>query len=153
MESGAAAPQVPRGTRSPLGFEALNALLQGSPFHKWLGVQLTGLGPDEVSFSMPWREEFVAEPRIRYTHGGLLMTLVDLAADFAIAAKLGRGVPTVDLRVDFHRAALPGPLTARASVIKLGGTLATAEARVFDEAGALIASGRGVYLTLDRSGA
>jgi uncharacterized protein (TIGR00369 family) len=52
--------------------------------------------------------------------------------------------------VDFHRAAMPGPLLARASVIKLGGTLATAEARVLDESGALLASGRGVYLTLAR---
>jgi uncharacterized protein (TIGR00369 family) len=59
-------------------------------------------------------------------------------------------VPTVDLRVDFHRTALPGSLIARANVIKLGGTLATAEAQIFAEDGALLASGRGVYLTLSR---
>ena len=44
----------------------------------------------------------------------------------------------------------PCPLVARASVIKLGGTLATAEAHVFDENDKLVASGRGVYLTLTR---
>ncbi len=97
--------------------------------------------------SLPWREEFVSDPVVRYTHGGILATLIDLAADYAIAARIGRGVPTIDMRVDFHKAAMPGPLTAHARVIKLGGTLATAEAQVFDEAGALIASGRGVYLT------
>lgn len=140
-----AKPRVERPT-----FEALDELIRSSPYHQWLGVALKTLGEDEIEIAMPWREEFVSEPRIRYTHGGLLMTLIDLAADFAIAAKIGRGVPTVDLRVDFHRAAMPGPLVAKASVIKLGGTLATAEARIFDEAGALVASGRGVYLTLER---
>lgn len=133
-----------------LDFAALDALVRNSPYHQWLGVGLKTLSEDEIELAMPWREEFVSEPIIRYTHGGLLATLIDLAADFAIAARLGRGVPTVDLRIDFHKTTLPGPLTARANVIKLGGTLATAEARVFDEAGALLASGRGVYLTLSR---
>jgi uncharacterized protein (TIGR00369 family) len=133
-----------------MDFAALDALIRSAPYHRWLGITLQALTDGEIEILMPWREEFVAEPRIRYTHGGLLMTLIDLAADFAVAAKLGRGVPTVDLRVDFHRAAMPGPLLARATVIKLGGTLATAEARVFDEGGALLASGRGVYLTLTR---
>jgi uncharacterized protein (TIGR00369 family) len=133
-----------------MDFAALDALIRSAPYHRWLGITLQALTDGEIQILMPWREEFVAEPRIRYTHGGLLMTLIDLAADFAVAAKLGRGVPTVDLRVDFHRAAMPGPLLARATVIKLGGTLATAEARVFDEGGALLASGRGVYLTLTR---
>ena len=132
-----------------MDFAALDALIRSAPYHCWLGITLQALTDSEIEILMPWREEFVAEPRIRYTHGGL-MTLIDLAADFAVAAKLGRGVPTVDLRVDFHRAAMPGPLLARATVIKLGGTLATAEARVFDEGGALLASGRGVYLTLTR---
>ena len=133
-----------------MDFAALDALIRSAPYHRWLGITLQALTDGEIEILMPWREEFVAEPRIRYTHGGLLMTQIDRAADVAVAAKLGRGVPTVDLRVDFHRAAMPGPLLARATVIKLGGTLATAEARVFDEGGALLASGRGVYLTLTR---
>ena len=133
-----------------IGFEALDAMVRNSPFHAWLGVRLTRLDPDEIEIAMPWREEFVSHPGIRYTHGGILAALIDLAGDYAIAAKLGRGVPTVDMRVDYHKAAMPGPLTARASVVKLGGTLATAEARVLDGNGALIASGRGAYLTLQR---
>jgi uncharacterized protein (TIGR00369 family) len=133
-----------------MSFADLDALVRNSPFHAWLGVHLDQMSENEVGLLMPWREEFVSHPGIRYTHGGILATLIDLAADYAIAAKLGRGVPTVDLRVDFHKAAMPGPLRARASVIRLGGTLATAEARIFDDAENLLASGRGVYLTLQR---
>ncbi len=132
---------------APIDFLALDKLVRGSPFHAWLGVRLETLDEDSITMRLPWREEFVSDPVVRYTHGGILATLIDLAADYAIAARIGRGVPTIDMRVDFHKAAMPGPLTARARVIKLGGTLATAEAHVFDEAGALIASGRGVYLT------
>ena len=140
-----------RDTGTKLDFAALDVLVRGSPFHRWLGVGLSKLTPDLVELTLPWREEFVSDPKIRYTHGGILATLIDLAADYAITARLGRGVPTVDLRIDYHKAAMPGPLLARAHVIKLVGTLATAEAHVYDEAGALIASGRGVYLTLIRA--
>lgn len=136
--------------RQVIDFATLDELVRSAPYHQWLGVRLKALSENEVELLLPWREEFVSNPRIRYTHGGILATLIDLAADYAIAAKLGRGVPTVDLRIDYHKAAMPGPLVARASVIKIGGTLATAEARVFDDKDALIASGRGVYLTMSR---
>lgn len=46
-----------------------------------------------------------------------------------------------------HRAAMPGPLIARAAVIKVGGTLATAAARIFDERDELVASGRALFYT------
>jgi uncharacterized protein (TIGR00369 family) len=131
-------------------FADLAVMVTNSPFHAWLGVRLKRLDADEIEIAMPWREEFVSDPVARYTHGGVIAALIDLAADYAIAARIGRGVPTVDMRVDFHKAAMPGPLNAVARVIKLGGTLATAGAEVFDEKGALIASGRGLYLTMSR---
>ena len=133
-----------------LDFGALDALVRDCPFHRWLGVRLKTLDATGIEIALPWREEFVSDPVIRYTHGGILAALVDLAADYAIAARLGRGVPTVDLRTDFHKAALPGPLVARAQIVRLGRTLATAEARVYDEKGDLVASGRGVYVTAAR---
>jgi uncharacterized protein (TIGR00369 family) len=61
--------------------------------------------------------------------------------------RTGRGVPTIDLRIDYHAAAMPGDLTARGKVVRFGGQLSTAEAQVIDAGGKLIASGRGTYLT------
>ncbi len=129
-------------------FDALDAMVRNCPFHGWLGVRLLSLGPHEIAITMPWRGEFGSDPSSSYAHGGILASLIDLAADYAIAARIGRGVPTVDLRIDYHRAAIPGTMIARATVIKLGATLATAEARIFDATNRLVASGRGVYLTL-----
>jgi uncharacterized protein (TIGR00369 family) len=130
-----------------LDFETLAAMVRGCPFHEWLGVELISLDETGIVIRMPWRVEFVSDPDRGYAHGGVLASLIDLAADYAIAARLGRGAPTVDMRVDYHRAAMPGPLTARATVIKAGGTLATAEAQIFNERDELVASGRALFLT------
>jgi uncharacterized protein (TIGR00369 family) len=134
-------------TAPKLDFETLAAMVKDCPFHEWLGVELVSLDATGIAIRMPWRAEFVSDPDRGYTHGGVLASFIDLAADYAVAAKLGRGAPTVDMRVDYHRAAMPGPLLARAAVIKLGGTLATAEARVLDEHDELVASGRALFFT------
>ena len=133
-----------------LDFQTLDEMVRDAPYHRWLGVTLKALSPEGVEILLPWREEFVSHPKVRYTHGGIRASLIDLAGDYAIAARLGRGVPTIDMRIDYHRTALPGPLLARATIIKMGSTVATAEAQVFDEGGKLVASGRGAYLTLSR---
>lgn len=72
--------------------------------------------------------------------------MVDLTADWALVSKTGKGVPTVDLRVDYHRAA-KGDLRATGRVIKFGKQFSVAEAQVFDSEGHLVASGRGLYST------
>ena len=62
----------------------------------------------------------MVNPERRYTHGGILAALIDLAADFAMIKQTGRGVPTIDMRVDYHRAAMPGDLIARGKVVRFG---------------------------------
>ena len=39
------------------------------------------------------------------TVGEFASALVDLTADWALVSRTGRGVPTIDLRVDYHRPA------------------------------------------------
>jgi uncharacterized protein (TIGR00369 family) len=130
-----------------LTVEQVQALITRAPFHQWLGLTVVAVGDDTIEIKAKWREEWVVNPERRYTHGGILAALIDLTADWAMVRKTGRGVPTIDMRVDYHRAAMPGPLVARAAVIKVGGTLATAEARIFDERDELVASGRALFFT------
>ena len=94
----------PRGHAPALDFEALAAMVENCAFHKWLGVELKTLDETGVAIAMPWRAEFESDPVVGYAHGGILASLIDLAADYAVAARLGRGVPTVDMHVDYHRA-------------------------------------------------
>ena len=57
------------------------------------------------------------------------------------------GVPTIDMRVDYHAVALPGDLTIKGKVVRMGSQFSVSEARIFDQQGKLLASGRGTYLT------
>jgi uncharacterized protein (TIGR00369 family) len=127
--------------------EKVQALIRRGPYHQWLGLEVKAVSDDGIELLAKWREEWVVNPDRRYTHGGILAALVDLAADWAMVSKTGRGVPTIDLRVDYHAAAMPGDLTAKGKVVRFGGQFSTAEAQVFDPSGKLLASGRGTYLT------
>ena len=131
----------------PIGIEKLQELIARGPFNQWLNFTVMKAGDDGVEIKAAWRDEWVVNPERRYTHGGILAAIVDVAADYAIAARLGRPVPTIDLRVDYHKAAMPGDITAKAHVVRMGRQYSTAEAYLYNSAGELVASGRGTYLT------
>jgi uncharacterized protein (TIGR00369 family) len=127
--------------------EALQERLWAANFNKWLGLRILKIGDGTIEIALPWREEIMSNPKLRSTHGGVLAAVVDATADFAIATKIGQPVPTVDMRVDYHRAAMPGDLRAVGRVVRLGTTLTVAETEIFDGENRLVASGRGVYFT------
>ena len=127
--------------------EDLQVRLIANHFNEWMGLKIIDLDEEKIEIMMSWREEMISNPKARVTHGGILGALVDVAADFMIAAKLGAPAPTVDMRIDYHRAASPGDLRAVGRIIRVGGTFSTAEAEVFDGDEKLIASGRGLYYT------
>jgi uncharacterized protein (TIGR00369 family) len=127
--------------------ERVQQLVTRAPYHQWLGLKVIALHDDGIELTATWREEWVVNPDRRYTHGGVLATLVDLGADWAMVSKTGRGVPTIDLRIDYHAVAMPGDLTIRGKIVRMGSQFSTSEARVFDAEGKLLASGRGTYYT------
>jgi len=127
--------------------EALQQLITRGPFNRWLNFTILKVDAAGIELKAAWREEWMVHPERRYTHGGILAAIVDTAADYALAAQLGRPVPTIDLRVDYHKAAMPGDLLVKAKVVRSGSQYSTAEAYVYDTADALIASGRGTYYT------
>lgn len=124
----------------------INALIKARPFHQWLGLDVTDVSEGRVEITAQWRPEWVVNPEGNYIHGGILAALVDLGADWALFSHTRRGVPTIDLRVDYHAPAR-GNLRVVGTVVKVGRRISSAEARVFDESGKLVASGRGVYQT------
>jgi uncharacterized protein (TIGR00369 family) len=125
--------------------ERVQTMIARAPYHQWLGLKVTAVHDDGIELIATWREEWVVNPDRRYTHGGVLAALVDLTADWAMIKKLGRPVPTIDLRVDYHSAAMPGDLTCRGKTLKIGSQFSSSESFVFDAMGKLLASGRGTY--------
>jgi uncharacterized protein (TIGR00369 family) len=130
-----------------LTFERIQELVTSGPYHQWLGLKVIAVHEDGIEISASCREEWVISSQRRYIHGGILASLVDIAGDWALVMRTGRGVPTINLHVDYHNAAAPGDLIARGKVIKFGSQFSTAEAQIFDQAGKLLASGRGTYFT------
>ena len=127
--------------------DSLEQRLAAGPFNRWLGFKVLKMDESGLELKATWREEWVVNPDRRYTHGGILAAIIDVAADYAIAVQIGRPVPTIDIRVDYHKAAMPGDLIAKAKVVRSGGQYSTAEAYVYDSEGVLVASGRGTYYT------
>lgn len=127
--------------------DQVQSMITRAPYHQWLGLTVLRVAEGEIDIGAAWRDEWVVSPERRYTHGGILAALVDLAADWALVSRTGRGVPTIDLRIDYHRAAMPGNLVARGRLVKWGSQFSVSEATVSADGGTLVASGRGVYLT------
>ncbi|WP_454197708.1 PaaI family thioesterase [Nocardia sp. Marseille-Q1738] len=89
-------------------------------------------------------------------HGGVLATLMDTAMGSAVFTKLRDGVAytTLELKVNFIRAVtLDGSrLTCEATAVHVGRRTATAEGRITDAAGKLIAHGSTTILVLHPEG-
>jgi len=129
--------------------EQILARLNGrfhSAHHEWVGAHVTRIEDEWVEAECPWKPEFEGAPNT--AQGGIIATLIDMAAEYAIAAKLGRPVPTINLRIDYHRPARPGTMYARGRVIRAGSTIITAEAQVLDSERGLVASGRGSFFSI-----
>lgn len=69
----------------------INALIQSRPFHQWLGLEVTDVGEGHVEITAQWRPEWIVNPEGNYIHGGILASLVDLGADWALFSHTGRG--------------------------------------------------------------
>jgi uncharacterized protein (TIGR00369 family) len=91
------------------------------------------------------REEFSRSDHIAELHGGVIASLIDIAGDYAVALKLGRGVPTINLRIDYLRPGRGSKAIAKAWIVRCGRTIATVDVEVADESGKVFAVGRGTY--------
>ena len=127
--------------------EKFQVMMSRCPFNRWLGLRAMSIGDDGVQILLPWREELLSSPEAQSMHGGVLASAIDAAASYAVATRVGHGVPTVDLRVDYHRIAKPGDYTIRGRIIHFGRTFASGEAHVYDAGQTLIASGRGLFFS------
>lgn len=116
-----------------------------SPYQRFLGLTFVRHEEGLVEIRLPFREEFLRADDSDWLHGGIVSALIDIAGDYAIITKVGVGVPTIDLRVDYLRPARRGDLLATARTIRVGRTIGVADIEVRDTGGELIAVGRGVY--------
>lgn len=117
------------------------------PFHAFLGLEEIERSPEgRVRMRLPYRPAWLgAGQPLPTIHGGLSAFLLDVAANLAVVAATGREVSTVDLRIDYLRPAPAETLEAEGRVLRVGKTLAVAEAVVTAPDGRQVAVGRGTF--------
>jgi len=127
----------------------LEAMVRGCPFHRLLGLELEGFDAEagEVTIGLSLREDLSRKDGEVELHGGVTAALIDIAGDYAVAVRTGRGVPTIDLRVDYLKMGRGGRIAATARAVRVGRSIGTVDIEVLDETGAVIAIGRGKYST------
>jgi uncharacterized protein (TIGR00369 family) len=118
-----------------------------------LGARLTSHRPGDVVVEACLTADAHGFPASRGTivHGGAIAALADmaLASAGATVAAEGESIATVDLKVDFLRAARPGRLLARGRVQRRTRRLCFASASVEQEDGTVVAEARALLAYLE----
>jgi uncharacterized protein (TIGR00369 family) len=93
-----------------------------TPHAQYLGMKVVETGPGVAVLTLPYRAELIGDPVHQVVFGGAITTLLDQASGLAVACALDvlRAIATIDLRVDYLRAAVPGlDLYARVECYKV----------------------------------
>lgn len=119
------------------------------PIVSTLGIEILSLGDGTCDLRAPYRKDY--EGVFESCHGGLLMTLADTAACFAVFTKSGVGahMTTTDMNIRFLAPCISDP-TARARIVKLGRTLCPTHIDLFDADGQYVAFAQVTYFLVDR---
>ncbi len=132
-----------------LTVDKLQRWLDAPPYHQFLKMRAVSVDSEkgEVVLRLPFRPEFSRSEESPQIHGGITSAFIDIAGDFALAALLGHGVPTINLRIDYLRMAQATDLIASARVVKAGRTIGVVDIEVVDDQGRVVAIGRVNYST------
>jgi len=127
--------------------------IEAIPHARALAMRLDAIGGGSAEISMPWSEELVGDPRTGVIHGGAVSALMDTCCGAAVIShpEAPTGTATIDLRIDYMRAATPRQrITARAEVYHITRTVAFLRATAHDEeAGLPVATATGAF-TVER---
>jgi uncharacterized protein (TIGR00369 family) len=118
------------------------------PVSRLIGFVLKSMEPGHAIFEMEADERH--HNPMGTLHGGIYCDLADAAMGYAYAATLAEGetFTTIELKINFLRAAQKATLTAEARVVKAGSTLGYVECEVKDQTGKLVAKAASTCMKL-----
>ncbi len=127
--------------------EAIERRIRSIPISATLNMQVIEEQEGFIAVRIPRRYQF--DGIFHSLHGGILMTLADSAAAYAILTLTGADEPmtTTDMNIRFLAPCLSGA-TARARVVKLGRTMCPVQVEVVDDDGKLVAIASVNYMRL-----
>jgi uncharacterized protein (TIGR00369 family) len=126
----------------------LRSRLERSSFHSWAGMEVVSAAAGEVTVAMDVEERHVNLQGL--VHGGMLAILADTACGLAIRSAMdpGRLHITTDLDIHYLAPASPGRLVGRGTAVRVGRSLAFAEASIEDVEGRLLARAQSRFSVL-----
>ncbi|MFT6089553.1 PaaI family thioesterase [Sulfitobacter sp.] len=120
------------------------------PFSEALNMSLEDLGDGVAVISMPYDSKLVGDPRTGVIHGGAVSALMDTCCGAAVMSHPSNagGTATIDLRIEYLRAAKPGQkITARAECYHVTRSVAFVRATAQDEEdGSPVATATGSFV-------
>jgi uncharacterized protein (TIGR00369 family) len=117
-------------------FERVRTMMQWTPQGRALGFDVTKLEGNHVWGRAPYKPELVGDPETGVIAGGVITTFLDQLCGMAavLAMKEPSMVATIDIRIDYMRAAEPGrDVLAEAHCYKIGRNVAFVRAVAFEE--------------------
>ncbi len=92
------------------------------PFNRHLGLKVESFSPGHAIMLLPFRPEFVGDPRRPSLHGGILSTVIDACGGLAVWTHFNPEdrISTVDMRVDYLRPAPAADLRVESRVVRMG---------------------------------
>jgi uncharacterized protein (TIGR00369 family) len=120
-------------------FADLRERLAASTFHTWAGMEVVDASAGEVTVAMDVLDRHVNLQGL--VHGGMLAILADTACGLSIRSAMepGRLHVTTDMDIHYLAPASPGRLLGRGKAVRVGRTLAFAEASIEGAEGRLLA--------------
>lgn len=119
-------------------------------FSRHIGAKVAGVEPGRADVCIDVEEVHLNGAGT--LHGGVYASLIDNAMGLSVLALVGVRSATIQMDVHFLGAVSEGRITCRASVVHRTRRTATAEAKVHDETGNLVAMGTGTFRVFEKKG-
>lgn len=110
--------------------------VEALPHAKDLGMVFESFEPAKAVLILPWRDDLVGDPTTGVIHGGAVSALIDTTcgASVLLHPENAGMTATLDLRIDYMRAARPGAdITAKATCYHVTQTVAFVRAEAHDD--------------------
>ncbi len=110
--------------------------IQALPHSVALGMEVVDLNDGAAVVSMPYSAKLIGDPKTGVVHGGAVSALMDTSCGAAVMSHPSQpaGTATMDLRIEYLRAAKPGQtITTHATCYHVTRSVAFVRATAMDE--------------------
>ncbi|KMK66032.1 PaaI family thioesterase [Puniceibacterium sp. IMCC21224] len=110
--------------------------IEAIPHAQSLGMQIVDIGDGAATIAMPYDPRFIGDPQTGVIHGGAVSALMDTCGGAAVMShpSAPAGTATINLRIDYMRAATPGQtITAQAVCYHITRSVGFVRATACDE--------------------